>query len=224
MQRKIRQTRAQLQDTVQQLKDWHNVPGHIGQVRYDADSLVAEGMQQPGFQMPWLQLQTVATPLQNTQFDLQQRLARCDVEVAIIVREATDMVDFCKHRQGALRSALESRDMSSTSAAIGSATAGPGAAHSAAAASAHSASAHSAATHSAAEPPNSHASAQDHILRLQYVKGQRHVPTQNASFQAGPFQSRAFVGKFVRCFQTGIFFRTATVASIRQVHKQAWYS
>lgn len=35
MQRKIRQTRAQLQDTVQQSQDWHNVPRDIGHVIAD---------------------------------------------------------------------------------------------------------------------------------------------------------------------------------------------
>ena len=176
MQRKIRQTRAQLQDTVQQLKEWHNVPGGVGHVCYDADSLLAENLQQPGFQMPWLQLQTDSAPQQNARLDLQQRLARCDEETAIIAREATDMVEFYKHRQGALHSAVELRNMSSGAGSAGAAAA---AAAAAAASEATAASESAAALESAATAPHrSHASAQGGVLRVQYVRGQTHVLTQ----------------------------------------------
>ncbi|KAL3132145.1 hypothetical protein ABBQ32_008755 [Trebouxia sp. C0010 RCD-2024] len=145
-QRGIRQTRSQLHDLVLQLRDWQAVPADIGNVSYDAQSLVVEDMQQPGFQLPWLQANA---PVHQDQYcDLQQRLARCDEEADIIAREAADMHEFYMHRQDVLSSALEVRTSQSATAAADVHTFG------------------------------SYSSAQEQLVRLQYVQGQKHLLTQ----------------------------------------------
>jgi len=107
--KRIRQKHILMRESLKQLKEWHAVPGDIGHVTYNPSDLKAEEMQQADFQIPWLQSQTTASLQQTQRKDLEQRITRCDEEVAILSREANDMLEFYRHRRGALRAALHSR-------------------------------------------------------------------------------------------------------------------
>ena len=79
--RTMRGANAGLRTAVNQLQDSHAVSGDIGHVPYDAQSLQPENVQQPEWQVPWLQYKTL-TAVGDHKLDLQQRLQRCNEEVS----------------------------------------------------------------------------------------------------------------------------------------------
>ena len=118
MKKKARDARDRLHQTVQQLQEWHAVPGDIGQVGYDVASLSPDDMQQPDWKAPWNASGDFVSAQSQQVHHLQQLRQRCVEELQILGREADDMVEFYTKQQADLQAALQARCAGNAHAAV----------------------------------------------------------------------------------------------------------
>ena len=107
-----RATRIRLEKSIQQLQEWHAVPGDIGHVPYDPTVLSVAVMEQQNWMFPWFTCSPSQSIMHSQIVDLQ-RILPCSEEERIVVRQTEDAVAFHSQQLETLKAAIEAREAGS---------------------------------------------------------------------------------------------------------------
>lgn len=102
-----------LEKSIQQLQEWHAVPGDIVHVPYDPTVLSVAVMEQQDWMVPWFTCSQSQSAMHCQIVDLQQRILPCSEEERIVIRQTEEAVACHSQQLETLKAAIEAREAGS---------------------------------------------------------------------------------------------------------------